>query len=228
MKRYLGLKIFLLFLSILTISFTSETKTISEMLGYLIKAEIDKCHYDIDIDSVIEGLRQAKEGHLPPLSQEQYDSLVSKIVQQAIANKEKENIRLANDFFLNNKNAIEVVEKKVQYQVLAEGAGDGVNLLNTPLIRIKGSLLNEKIFLPEQEYVISFSDLSEPLKLAILGMKEKERRKIFIHPDYHQAFFDVLAPRGALLIYEVELIKKDKVKINLIQNSLADNGPAIR
>lgn len=203
---------------------------ISQNLGHLIKEEIDKSNYEINIDKVIEGIIQAKDGKAPPLSKEEYDTLLSKMIEEKRADIEKENLEFANNFFLQNKknkNVIELIEKKLQYLVIAEGKGERVNSLNTPVISIKGFHPDDSIFLSQKEYVTSLDDLPEGLKLAILGMKENEKRKIFIHPDYTNKIFESPSPRS-LLIYEVEIIKNDKSKINAIENNIADTSKTVR
>ena len=232
MKKSVGFKLTVIFSIIFLSSFAKEKDIdfISETLGHFIKEELDKSQYDIDINKVIEGIVQAKEGKAPPLSHEEYDTIVSKLIERKIEEKEKENLRLANDFFLNNKknkNIIELIEKKLQYQIMTEGDGEKINNHNTPVISIQGFLPDNTSFLPKQEYVISLNDLPESLKLAILGMKEKEKRKIYIHPNLINKIFDAPSPRN-LLIYEVEVIKNDKSKINTIDKNIANASGTVR
>jgi peptidylprolyl isomerase len=228
MKKSTGLKLLL----VINFAFllASEKETISEMVGYLIKEEIDKCHYDIDVTKVIEGLQKAAKGKKAPLSKEQYQQLISKVIEQSLAEKEKANLQLASDFLQKNKlnkGVIELVEKKLQYECTSVGKGEAVNQYHTPVINIKGALPDNTIFLSEREYIVDLNNLPQGLKLAILGMKENEKRKIYIHPDYAQKLFGFVTPRS-LLIYEIELLNSDKSKLNSINNNLVDNSGTVR
>jgi peptidylprolyl isomerase len=229
MKRSTGLKIFF-FLLLLSPLLASQKETLSEMVGYLIKEEIDRCKGDIDIDKVIEGIRKATKGEKAPLSKEEYQLLINKIIEHNLAEKEKESLRLATDFFQKNKKnrgVVEIVAQKLQYEIISKGFGEIVDQYHTPLISIKGLLPDNTIFLPEREYIAPLNELPQGLKLAILGMKEKERRKIYVHPDFAPKIFDSLTPKS-LLIYEVELLKNDKSKINSVNNNLAVDSAAHR
>ena len=232
MKKFPGCKLTLFFLALSFSSYTNEKDiaAISETLGHFIKEELDKSQYDINIEKVIDGIAQASKGKTPPLSKEEYDNLVSKIVQKKIDQAEKENLKIANDFFLKNKknqNVIELIEKKLQYQIISEGTGEKVNNHNTPVISIKGFLPDNTTFLSKQEFVTSLNDLPEGLKLAILGMKENEKRKIYVHPDFTNKIFEAPFPHS-LLIYEVEVLKNDKSKIITVDKNIADFSGTVR
>lgn len=230
MKKFLGLNLVLIFCFFANFISSDEIKdSLSQTLGHLIKEEMDKCQYDIDIDKVIEGIIEAKKGASPPLSREEFTDLISDISERKIKNREQEKLQIANDFFQSNKknkNVIELIEKKLQYIILSEGSGEKVDYYHSPVISIKGSFLDNTVFLSQPEYVISLNELPEGLKMAIKGMKEKEKRRIFIHSDFTKGFFD--SPFHSILIYEIEVLKNDKSKIFPLQSQLAEKNGTFR
>ena len=140
-----------------------------------------------------------------------------------------DNPYMENDFFKINtdENTVVLIEKKVQYKVIAKGSREKVKKTHTPLISIKGMFPDNTVFLPDYKYVTSITDLPKGLSIAILGMKEKEKRRIIMHPDYSNKIFNPLSSKS-YLIYEVEILKNDKSKIYYIDNNIGKETNNIR
>lgn len=249
MKKSSGLpkifSIFLMFFLICSIFFkiSAEDKDfyienieniekISKTLGHIIKKEIENTNIELDVEKVIEGLTQAKDGIESPLTKEQYQELISKILEKKNEEIASENLKIAQSFLENNaydKQTIQLLNGKVQYQILKEGTGNNIkDYFYSPLLRIKGYLLDNKWFLAENTSIININELDIGLKKAIIGMKENEIRKIFIHPELNSLNTPNIPP-NSLLIYEVEVIKVDKKKINSSpQNEIAESFKKLR
>ncbi len=208
MKKFLGL-------SLLLIKFLfADTADVSETLGHHIIGELKK-NPEVDVDKVIKGMHEAAKGQKPPLSEEAYQKEILEIKEKQ--NKEIEKIAFEQaDLFLQNnvkeKNIVEALPGKLQYEILAIGKGKKIEIYNTPLIRLKGYDLSGKVFYPESETLLSFDDLIPDLNKIILSMKEAEKRKIYLHPSL--GFFkDTKIYPKKLLIFEIEIIKADKTEL---------------
>ncbi|KPK32211.1 MAG: hypothetical protein AMS24_04725 [Chlamydiae bacterium SM23_39] len=126
------------------------------------------------------------------------------ILGKVIFSYEK-NLQTALDFFKNK----DIIQDSLQYQIVQKGKGEKVQKYFSPLVKIKGRLLDRSFFL-EEEMVLTLDEINPELSQAILGMKEKEVRKIFIHTPISNSFSNVL-------MLEVEIIKADSSQIGQLK-----------
>ena len=126
----------------------------------------------------------------------------------------EENVRLANEFLLENKRVVDVVETSsgLQYQVLTKGQGSEHP---TPTSKVKvhyhGTLLDGTVFdsSVERGTPISFglnqviAGWTEGVQLMVVG--EKTRFFIPAHLGYGDRATGKIKP-GSLLIFDVELL----------------------
>ena len=232
MMKSIGNKylIFFLLLPFSIFANSTEIDDISETLGHFIKEEIDKSSYNIDYDSLIKGILRAKEGDSPPLNKDEYDRLLSIISENALIENAEKNNKLGNDILLNNKknkNIVELIDKKIQYQITSEGYGQPINIFNTPLIHIKCIMPDGSIFISDYDFVSSLQNLPEGLRFALQGMKETEARTLYIHSDY---LSDDFKPQNynSLLIFEITIKKREKTKFYPLDNDIAKEVKYLR
>jgi peptidylprolyl isomerase len=197
------------------VTFESLNKEeVAETLGHLIVRHLAAPGFELDSEAIIKGIRAEKEGKTSPLSEEEYEQAMY-VVQEHLFNKNsEENLEKAVVFLKENstKKGIQVVDEQLQYSVMHQGNGPEVTNTSTPLIHYKGSLLDGTTF-------ASSLESGEPITLPIgqtipgfskgmVGMKEGEKRTLFIHPELAYGVSGNLPP-NSLLIFEVEVLKAD-------------------
>ncbi|MBU6148590.1 MAG: FKBP-type peptidyl-prolyl cis-trans isomerase [Verrucomicrobia bacterium] len=192
---------------------------ISEALGHLISKNLANLGPDFNMDRVIKGLKDAHSGKPTPLSEEQTVEAIHKIQEKSFQKLASENLREAQDFLdINSKkeNVVSLESGKIQYVTLQKGEGPLVEATSNPLIKYQGKFLNGQVFgESEAGETISLSDTFPGFSKALVGMKEGEKRTIYIHPDLGYGTSGMLPP-NSLLTFEVEIMKShvpdDKVE----------------
>lgn len=202
---------------------------IAESLGHLIVRHLANPGFELDINSVIKGIEDERDGIASPLSEEEYEQAIYAIQEELFTKVAEDNLVKANEFLEQNSVAdgIEAIEDKLQYRVEHLGAGEVVEEQSMPLIHYKGSLLDGTVFANSQE------DGGEPITLPInqtipgftkglVGMKEGEKRTLYIHPDLAYGLSGQLPP-NSLLIFEVEILKANETPME----EIASQGESI-
>lgn len=109
-----------------------------------------------------------------------------------------------------------IVPSRLYYQVLQEGTGtdlllpDSTALFHYTITTMDGKeVFSTRGQDPKQ---VDLSDAIPGFSLAVVGMRQHERRKIFVHPDLAYRSTSWHVPPQSLLIIEVELVSKISVK----------------
>lgn len=189
---------------------------LSETLGHLIVRQLNQPGFSFELDKVIQGMKDEQAGKPAPLSEEEYEQTVCTLQEQQFAQVAEKNLDEANTFLNRNasKAGIRAVDEKLQYQISQEGNGEAVGPDSIPLIHYKGQLIDGTIF-------ASSEGMSEPIALpikqsipgfakGIVGMKEGEKRVLYIHPELAYGLSGQLPP-NSLLIFEVEVVKANAI-----------------
>jgi peptidylprolyl isomerase len=140
------------------------------------------------------------------------------MIQESVFNElSNVNLKQANEFLsqnINDKEVLEVEPGMLQYKVLEVGAGVEVKEHDTPLIHYTGKYLDGTVFGSSTE---SKDPISLPLDQTIpgfskglLGSREGEKRRLFIHPDMGYGTSGHLPP-NSLLIFDVEVVRANSV-----------------
>lgn len=191
---------------------TEEVKLdkVSEAFGHLIGKNIDTLGIKFDIKSVIKGLQDSSEGKMAPLNESECIQAISAAQEQAFKQQAEENLKKAEEFLDKNSKANSIVtlaEGKVQYKIEKEGAGEELKEHYSPLIRYVGKYLDGTIFgSSKEDEMISLDETIAGFSRGLLGMKEGEKRTLFIHPDFAYGTSGYLPP-NSLLTFEIELVK---------------------
>lgn len=181
-----------------------DNEKLSEALGHMIGKNLQSLDIPIDLDAIAKGLQDQAAGLSSPMNEE---DCVSTLIQLEEAKKLNETLVFLN---ANQKKegVVALEEGKIQYEILKKGEGEQVQSYNSPLVRLK----NEKDpfeTLPK-DAILTLDETISGLKLGIVGMKEGEIRKLYIHPDFGFNESHPLDPnKNSLLIIEVEVIKAD-------------------
>ena len=196
-----------------------DVQKISEAFGHLIGDNLETPGFKFDLDSIIKGMRDSIEGVPSPMTQEEYEEAITTIQEKAFNALSDENLKNANSFLNQNaqeNSVVEVESGKLQYKVEKDGTGEEVFEHSAPLIHYTGTFIDGTVFgsslengepitLPLSQTIAGFSK-------GIVGMKEGEKRTLFIHPELGYGTTGHLPP-NSLLIFEVEVVKANNEAI---------------
>lgn len=187
-----------------------DIKKISCTFGHLIGKNLEVLGVELDIEHLIEGLKDSFAGKKPPMSESECTQIIAKIQENILAKKAEANLKIAEDFLSSNKNregVRELENGKLQFKIEKEGTGAVIEEHFSPTIRYTGKFLDGKILGSSQEdQVICLDETIPGLSKGILGMKEGELRTLYIHPDLAYGTTGYIPP-NSLLTFEVQLIK---------------------
>ncbi len=201
-----------------------DVDAISKTLGHLIVRHLDNPGIDFNIEQMVQGIKDEKAGNPSPMSEEEYEQTIALVQEKIFLKTAENNLEEANLFLEKNahENDIVSLNEKLQYRISHEGTGEAVNSDSTPLIHYTGKLLDGTVFstshenekpvpLPIKQTIAGFSK-------GLMGMKEGEKRELYIHPDLAFGVEGHLPP-NSLLIFEVEIVKIDSEKEQLASES---------
>ena len=150
------------------------------------------------------------KGAPSPLTEAECIQAISLMQENAFQSQCDNNLKEAEEFLSKNakeKDVIIVEEGKLHYILLQPGTGEVVKDHDSPKIRYVGKFMDGKVFGESQEdEVISLDETIMGFNKAIVGMKEGEKRRIFIHPDFGYGKAGFLPP-NSLLTFEIEVVK---------------------
>lgn len=195
-----------------------DVNKISEALGHFIGKNLNTPGINFDLESVVKGIRDAAAGKPAPMTDQEYEEKMVQLQKNALAKLAEKNLNEANDFLGKNvKEAgiIEIEPGKLQYQVIEQGNGATVEAGSRPLINYTGKLIDGTVFGRSSEVggpiTLPLDQTIPGFKKGIQGMKEGEKRRLFIHPDLAYGTLGHLPP-NSLLIFEIEVVKADTPK----------------
>ncbi|MGR3973953.1 MAG: FKBP-type peptidyl-prolyl cis-trans isomerase [Candidatus Rhabdochlamydia sp.] len=205
----------------------ADVSKISEAFGHLIGKNLDSMGLKFDMVKVIQGLKDASDGKTAPMSEVECIQAITTAQELAFKQAAEENLEKAETFLTHNQSKIgvhQLEDNKVQYVITQEGTGESVTENSTPLIRYTGKFLDGSVFGASQE--------AEPVKLdetivgfgkALLGMKDGEKRTVFIHPDLGYGTQGYLPP-NSLLTFEIEVIEAN----SLLSDEATSSSPLFK
>ncbi len=190
-----------------------DIKKISEALGHFIGRNLKAPGISFDTDSIIKGIREGAEGKKSPMSDEEYEKAMAQLQQKAVNTLADTNIEAAEKFMKDNATAqgvVEIVPGKLQYLILEKGHDPVVPEHGTPQINYTGKYIDGTVFgtsdnaggpiaVPIDQTIPGFSK-------GIAGMKEGEKRRLFVHPEFGYGRAGQLPP-NSLLIFDIEVVK---------------------
>ncbi len=187
-----------------------ETKKISEAIGHMIGKNMESLGFQFDIQYVIKGLKDGAAGKDSPMTEVECIQAITEAQEKAFEEQSKVNLAKAEDFLQKNASVKDVVSLeggKVQYRVEKEGDGPSIQRDFSPLIRYVGKFIDGKEFAASKEdEPMALEEVIPGLRQAMIGMKEGEKRTIFIHPTFAYGTQGMLPP-NSLLTFEVEIVK---------------------
>jgi len=183
---------------------------ISEAFGHLIGKNLENLDVNFDIEKVVKGLKDAAAGKESPMTETECVEAISSIQENNFKEQATENLKKADEFMAKNAQEKEIVvlEKgKLHYKIEKEGNGPAIEEHFSPLIRYVGKYLDGTVFgSSKEEEVISLDETIPGISKGVVGMKEGEKRVLYIHPDLGYGTHGYLAP-NSLLSFEIEVVK---------------------
>lgn len=200
---------------------------ISEAFGHFIGRNLKSPGASFDLESVIVGIRNGASGKAAPMSDQDYEIAMTKLQEQAFETMAKENLEAANTFMKENistEGVKEIEPGKLQYSIIELGEGNTVEEHSSPLIHYTGKYLDGTVFGCSEEVggpiTIPLDQTIPGFSKGLLGMKEGEKRRLYIHPELGYGTLGNLPP-NALLVFDIEVIKANATDDNQQEEELA-------
>lgn len=189
-----------------------EVAQLSEAFGHLIGKNMESLGVSLDMQQVVKGIRDAAEGKASPMTEEECIQALTMVQENLFKKQAAENLERAETFLCKNaqnKGIVSLHQGKLQYKIEKPGKGLEVQPHFTPIIRFVGKYLNGSVFGSSKEQeALSLDETITGIQEGLVGMKEGEKRTLFIHPDLAYGTNGLLPP-NSLLTFEIELVKAD-------------------
>ena len=184
----------------------------SEAIGILMGKSIQSMGINYDTDKIVQGIKDALHGHERWKSDTECMEIAAQGQAAAFKVIAAENLKKTEEFLAHNKTADGIKEleaNKLQYKVEKEGSGPVVEEKGTPLIRYTAKFLDETVNESPEESRINLEEeeLIPGFKKALIGMKEGEKRIVYIHPDLSFKTKEFNRHTNSLLTFEIEVMK---------------------
>lgn len=190
-----------------------DMKKLSEAFGNFIGRNLQSPGLSFDLESIIKGIREGATGQPSPLTEKEYEEMMTAVQERAFKEMSSANLKSANEFMEKNKkdNGIkEVIPGKLQYSTLKEGDGAVVEPHSSPKIHYTGKYQDGTVFGTSEEMggpiTIPLDQTIPGFSKGIVGMKEGEKRRLYVHPDLGYGTTGQLPP-NELLIFDIEVVK---------------------
>ncbi|MCH9612256.1 MAG: hypothetical protein S4CHLAM102_07420 [Chlamydiia bacterium] len=187
-----------------------DMPTIAEAFGHLIGKNLDALGLDFDITKVLKGIEDSFAGKAAPMTESECVQAITLIQEGQFQKQAHENLQIAESFMEENakkEGVVSLDDGKLQYKQLASGEGAVVEAHNSPTIRYTGRFIDGNVFgASSDDEVISLDETIAGFSKALVGMKEGEKREIYIHPELGYGTAGYLPP-NTLLTFEIEVVK---------------------
>jgi len=212
------------------VSLKSQKDKVSYIIGLDIGNNLKRQGADIDLDTLLRGMKDALSGNKPLLSEDEMREVTTAFRQEMAKKQAEETKKLAEknkkegEAFLEEnkkKEGVKTLPSGLQYKVITEGSGKSPTESDTVTVNYRGT------FVDGTEFDSSYKrgePATFPVKGVIAGwvealplMKEGAKWQLFIPPGlaYGETGAGNAIGPNATLIFEVELISiKDFHKTN--------------
>jgi peptidylprolyl isomerase len=193
-----------------------DISKISEAFGHLIGKNVETLGFKVDLAKLIKGLQDEASGVASPMTEMECVQAISSVQEGIFKKQAKENLSKAEDFLAKNeaqKGIVSLEKGRLQYKIEKQGQGASVEEHFSPLIRYTGKFLDGTVFgSSKEDEMISLDETIAGFSKGLLGMKEGEKRTLFIHPELGYGTSGYLPP-NSLLTFEIEIVKANNPKI---------------
>lgn len=200
----------------------ADIAKLSEAFGHLIGKNIESLGVNLDVEQVAKGIKDASQGKTSPMTEEECVKALTSVQEAIFKRQAQENLARAETFLKQNakeKGVTTLHEGKLQYKIEQKGNGAEVQPHFTPLVRYIGKYLNGTVFgASKEDETLALDETIPGIQEGLVGMKEGEKRTLYIHPNLAYGTTGLLPP-NSLLTFEVELVKAN------VEN--AESSPSI-
>ncbi len=190
-----------------------DMQKLSEAFGNFIGRNLQSPGLKFDTEGIIKGIRTGASGQPSPLSEKEYEEMMAAVQEKAFKEMSTTNLKAADEFMSKNSKThgiTEIIPGKLQYTILKEGSGPNVETHSHPKINYSGKYLDGTVFGTSEEMggpiTIPLDQTIPGFSKGIVGMKEGEKRRLFVHPDLGYGTTGQLPP-NELLIFDIEVVK---------------------
>lgn len=191
-----------------------ECDRLSFFSGYLFMSDLkQRVDMPLNVDQIIEGIKACSRGEkVAFIDEEQFEEALCALQEHMYLREAEANLKLAENFLQEvskQKEIVELVKDKLYYKTIQEGEGPSLAAssmlitysLSTATPTFELELLDSESTPLKIELKNTISGLSKGLR----GIKDGEKRIIYIHPDFAFGESGRLDP-NLLLIFEVQAI----------------------
>ena len=197
-----------------------ETRTLVEQFsreeGYHIAEDLKNTIKWVDLSSVVRGIQDYMAGaQLKDVSSTAEEPNFYRITFQLFELESKKNLQQAEDFLqkLSGNTDLHSLENgKILYEILIEGEETAATVkkesspvLHYSIFTLNGQKIVDTKDLISGPFQVPLSETIAGFAKGVEGMRLRERRKIFIHPDFGYGQVGQVPP-NSLLIVEAEVI----------------------
>ncbi|MDN3507603.1 MAG: FKBP-type peptidyl-prolyl cis-trans isomerase N-terminal domain-containing protein [Simkaniaceae bacterium] len=186
----------------------------SEAFGHMVGKNLETLGFEFEVTKIIQGIKDALAGKESPMTEAECIQAMSVLQESAQQKIAQENLDKANTFLAKNakaKGVVKLESNKLQYRITAKGSGDVVGEHDAPVIKYKGTFIDGKVFGESQETEhISLEETIPGFAKGLVGMKEGEKRTLYIHPELAYKDSSAYFPPNSLLTFEVEIVKANE------------------
>jgi peptidylprolyl isomerase len=204
----------------------TNVSKISEAFGHLIGKNLDTLGVKLDIVQILKGLEDAAAGKDSPMTDMECIQAMAAVQESNFKQQAIDNLKKANEFLLaNSKNTgvISLEDGKLQYKIEQAGEGSVVEEHSSPLVRYSGKLIDGTVCeVSKETELMSLDETFKGFSKGVVGMKEGEKRTLYIHPDLAYQTSAGLPP-NSLVTFEVEVVKADASPAE-VQDSLSNSA----
>lgn len=199
--------------SLLSEQVTLPAVSTSRIIGQSLWDDLSEKN-EMYVESFIEGMLKCESENLTPLPPSATYKLWDELREIKLKIQAKKSQTIADDFFKNlnqKKEVVPLVNKKLYVLTLTEGSGKSIAGINDKITfefiikNIQGEVVKEGKITSEQE-AVTLDELIPGMASGMIGMKEGERREIYIHSVFAYGDGEQFSPNTSL-IAEVELFR---------------------
>lgn len=190
-----------------------DMQKVSEAFGNFIGRNLKSNGIEFNLEGIIKGMRDGATGKPAPLSEQEYEKMMTKLQEKAFNSLADTNLKAANEYLRKNATAsgvVEIVPGKLQYMIIEKGHDPVIQEHGSPLINYTGKYIDGSVFGSSEDaggpITIPLDQTIPGFSKGLVGMKEGEKRRLFVHPEMGYGRAGHLAP-NSLLIFEIEAVK---------------------
>lgn len=204
-------------------------ETPQEREGYSVGYQLGtRMHYDaadLDLDALMQGIKDATTGKDPVISREQIREIMLEISERTRQHQRRKSQELrvynyeeSKAFMEENANleGVKTTESGLQYKILQEGSGAPPTLEDIVTVHYRGTFIDGTQFDSSYEkgkpQTFKTGGVIRGWTEALQMMKENAKWQLFVPPElaYGSTGLPGSIPPNKVLVFEIELLSIDK------------------